>query len=146
MKKTSFFGCNFLILTVSWLFLTLRPANGQFYNIYPAVNIVPNSLSLNATIIPIGAFLALTLLDGEVKLSRTSFDVICIECQKEYINNDPNLLPDMKIEVLYYDTSVVNTSKASISALEYSLTSNHIATIGKYKNILFSHVFIYFRP
>ena len=91
--------------------------------------------------------MALTALDGEAKVIRTSFDIICIECQKELINNDPNLLPDMKIEILYYDTSVLNTSKASISALEYSLTSNHIATFGKQKKygkylVYFNKLFI----
>lgn len=112
-------------------FLTFNLIEGQFYNIYPAVEIAPNYLSLNSSVIPLGAFLALSIDDGEMPIVRTSVDIICIECQKQIINNDPDLLPDMKIEILYYDSSIVNTSKASISALEYSLTSNHIATLGK---------------
>ena len=112
-------------------FLTFNLIEGQFYNIYPAVEIAPNYLPLNSSAINLGAFLALSVADGEVPIMKTSIDVICMECQKQIINNDPDLLPDMKIEILYYDTSVVNTSKASISALEYSLTSNHIATLGK---------------
>jgi hypothetical protein len=113
------------------IFLMFNLIEGQFYNIYPAVEISPNNLSLNSSVVPLGAFLALTIDDGEVPLVRASVDVICMECQRQIINNDPNLLPNMKFEILYYDTSVVNTSKASISALEYSLTSNHIATLGK---------------
>lgn len=114
-------------------FLTFNLIEGQFYNIYPAVEIVPNYLPLNSSVVPLGAFLALSAADGEVSLTRTSLEVICMECQKNIINDDPDLLPDMKLQILYYDTSVVNTSKASISALEYSLTSNHIATLGKLK-------------
>lgn len=112
-------------------FLSINLIQGQFYNIYPAVQIVPNYLQLNSSVIPFGAFLELTAADGKIPLSRSSINVICIECQKEIINNDPDLLPDMKIEILYYDTSLANTSKASISALEYSLKSDHIATFGK---------------
>lgn len=118
---------------ISWLiFLStfLQLVKGQFYNIYPAAEVVPNTLSLNSTTLNIGAFLALTAAAGEVKLQRTSTDIICMECQKEIINSDPDLLPDMKLEILYYDTSVVNTSKASMSALEYALTPSHIATLG----------------
>lgn len=113
------------------VFLTVSHVHGQFYNIYPATDIVPNTLPLNSSTIPLGAFLSLTVFDREIKFSRSSIEVICIECQKDYINNDSNLLPNMKIEILYYDTSLVNTSKASIAALEYSLTSNHIAGFGK---------------
>lgn len=116
-------------------FLKFNLIKCQFYNIYPAVEIVPNYLPLNSSVVPIGAFLALSVAAGEVPLKTTSFEVICMECQKDIINDDPDLLPDMKFQILYYDTSAVNTSKASISALEYSLTSNHIATLGKCKNL-----------
>lgn len=113
------------------LFLAaLQLVNSQFYNIYPAAEVVPNTFSLNSSSINIGAFLAFTTLDGQVNLEQTSINVICMECQKEIINSDPDLLPDMKLEILYYDTSAVNTSKASLSALEYSLTPSHIATLG----------------
>lgn len=123
------------------IILALKLIEGQFYNIYPAAEIVPNYFPLNSSSIPLGAFLALTADNGDVPLVRSSNDVICIECQKQIINNNPDLLPDIKLEVLYYDTSSVNTSKASISALEYSLTPNHIATFGKI-GILFIEIYI----
>lgn len=129
-SKSSFFDSKISILIVLLIFWTLKSVQGQFYNIYPATEIVPNSLPLNSSTIQLAAFLALTALEGQVKISRTSLDIICIECQKHYINTDSGLLPDMKIDVLYYDTSVMNTSTASIAALEYSLTSNHIAIFG----------------
>ena len=133
---------SFLIIQV---LMTLSQLRSQFYNIYPAIDIVPNSLPLNSSTIQLGAFLGLTGFDGTMDITRTSTVVICIECQKEYINNDSNLLPNMKLEILYYDTSVLNTSKASIAALEYSLTSNHIASLGKpekktYREIVFTHI------
>lgn len=120
-----------MTILIFQLLSALNLVHGQFYNIYPPAEIIPNSFSLNSSVLPLGAFLALSLGDGEIPLTTTSADVICIECQINIINNDPNLLPDMMLKVLYYDTSVVNTSQASISALEYSLTSDHIATFGR---------------
>ena len=107
-----------------------RSIRCQFYNIYPAVEVPPNTFSLNSTSISIAAFLALSFSNGVIPVRRSSFDVVCIECQKEIINEDSDLLPDTKLEILYYDTSIFNTSKASIAALQYSLKSNHILSFG----------------
>ena len=104
---------------------------GQFYNVYPTQTIVSNTFPLNSSSIPIAAFLALTTFNGNTQFVSTSFEIICIECQKELINSDPNLLPNMKIDILYYDSSEINTSTAAISGLEFSLTSTNIATLGK---------------
>lgn len=130
MLKSGFNSLKMSII-IFLAFFTFNLIDGQFYNIYPAVEIVPNYLPLNSSVIFLGAFLALSIANGKSTFARTSIDIICMECQKKIINDDPDLLPDMKIEILYYDTSVVNTSKASISAFEYSLTPNHIATLGK---------------
>ena len=129
--RTNYFHIGEMTILIFQLLSALNLVHGQFYNIYPPAEIIPNSFSLNSSVLPLGAFLALSLGDGEIPLTTTSADVICIECQINIINNDPNLLPDMMLKVLYYDTSVVNTSQASISALEYSLTSDHIATFGR---------------
>lgn len=122
-----------LSLLILHILIYFSKIYGQFYNIYPATYVVPNKFQLNSSSIPLGAFLSLTAFDGTSKVARTSFDVICIECQKKYINDDPDLLPNTKLDILYYDTSFLNTSKASIAALEFSLTSNHIASFGKIK-------------
>lgn len=128
-----FFHSRKILMLIFQTFLTFKIIHNQFYNIYPATPIVPNYLPLNSSVINFGAFLALSVVEGEKDLVRTSADVICIECQKLIINDNPDLLPDMKIDVLYYSTSAVNTSQASIAALEYSLTPTHIATLGNKK-------------
>ena len=116
---------------VSWLLLLFKGAFAQFYKIYPAVDIVPNEFPLNSSTIELAAFLALTTSRNEsAVLLPTILNVMCIECQMKLINQDPDLLPDTKIEVLYYDTSITNTSKASVAALEYSLTKTHVASLG----------------
>ena len=130
MRKLHFSLSKVLFLSLQVLFCA-QFAKGQFYNIYPSEQIVPNTFPLNSTSIPLAAFLALTAGNGQIPIQKSSFEVICIECQKEIINADPNILADMKIEIMYYDTSEVNTSKASIAALEYSLTPNHISSFGK---------------
>ncbi len=103
---------------------------GQFYKIYPATKINPNEFALNSTTIEIAAFLALSVGVNDTTVIPTLVDIMCIECQRKLINEDPDLLPDMAINVLYYDTSTANTSKASVAALEYSLTPSHIASFG----------------
>ena len=140
MREFLFFRSEIWLFLTIQVLITLNCIHGQFYNIYPAADIVPNTLPLNSSIIQLGAFLSLTALDGTIRVSRSSFEVICIECQKNYINSDSNVLSNIKLEILYYDTSVVNTSKASIAALEFSLTTNHIASFGK---ILFKELFLF---
>jgi hypothetical protein len=135
MKILAYSSSNALLISLYILFYA-KFAIGQFYNVYPAQQIIPNTFPLNSTTIPFAAFLALTAGSGIVPIQRSSFEVICIECQKNIINSDPNILSDLKIEIMYYDTSEVNTSKASIAALEYSLTSNHISSFGKFIKLL----------
>lgn len=129
--QNSIFSLIGILLLIFQIIFNIKSAHGQFYNIYPAARIAPNLFPLNSSSIPLAAFLALTILDGDDPLVSTSLEVICIECQTELINSNPDLLPGMKIDILYYDTSEINTSKASIAALEYSLASNHIASLGK---------------
>lgn len=143
MRELFFFRSKLLTFFIINVLLAFNYVHGQFYNIYPAEDIIPNTLPLNSSTIPLGAFLSFTAFDGTVQISRSSFEVICIECQKEIINNDPDILSNMKLEILYYDTSVVNTSKASIAALEYSLTSNHIAAFGKKIEMMIFNMMIF---
>lgn len=112
------------------LIVAVQQACAQFYKIYPAEEIVPNEFPLNSSSIELAAFLSVTIGQGERLVTPTLFNVMCIECQRKIVNEDPDLLPDLKIDVLYYDVSVANTSKASVAALEYSLTPTHIASLG----------------
>lgn len=114
----------------SLLLLFLPAIFAQFYTIYPAVDIVPNEFPLDSSSIQMAAFLALSVGENETVTIPSLFSVLCIECERKIINADPDLLPDMQLDVLYYDTSLSNTSKASVAALEYSLTSSHIASFG----------------
>lgn len=124
----SLFGISILIFRIIF---NINLTQGQFYNVYPSQKIVPNTFPLNSTSISIAAFVALTSLNEKSQSLSSTFEIICLECQKELINSNPDLLPDMKIDILYYDSSEINTSTAAISALEFSLTSTNIASLGK---------------
>lgn len=115
-----------------FLWLLIRSAKGQFYETNPAFNITSNAFSLNSSAITLGALLILASQLPVIPVYRSIFSVICIECQLQIINENPNLLPDMKMEVEYYSVAYGNTSQASVAALEYSLNSTHIATFGKH--------------
>lgn len=135
MRRIAFCPTRASLLILQIIFLLIRLTQNQFYNIYPAPVIKPNELPLNTTHVHLGAFLQLSVLDGEVPLEESSLNIVCLECQKKIVNSNPDLLPGMKLEILYYDTSYVNTSQASISALEYSLIPDHIATFGNNNNL-----------
>lgn len=124
----SLFGISILIFLIIF---NINLTQGQFYNVYPSQKVVPNTFPLNSTSISIAAFIALTSLNEKSQSVISTFEIICLECQKELINSNPDLLPDMKIDILYYDSSEINTSTAAISALEFSLTSTNIASLGK---------------
>lgn len=115
--------------------MALVPVSGQqtgpFFEILPALNITPNSFPLNSTKIEVGAMLILSSkLDQNRLMIRGFADVANLECQRAIINSSPELLPDIEIDLLYFDVSFFNTSRATVTALEYSLDPTHIATLG----------------
>jgi len=105
--------------------------SNPFYQVYPAFNITANSFPLNSTSIDIGALLILSIsTDPSRQIVGGFSDIANLECQRAIINANPTLLPDTTINILYYDTGFFNTSRATISALEFSLDKTHIATLG----------------